>query len=497
MLLLAATAVGIIAFRALIQAYSSTKRNIPGPLFAKFSRLWYLNQIRKRHFHLETLKLHKKYGPLVQLAPNEYSVNDPEAIKTIYGHGTHFTKSLWYSAFGVPDQANLFADHIPQRHAQHRRKLASMYSMTNLIHYEPAALECAALLKERFHEIAKQRTVINLHHWVQCFAFDVITSITCGKRMGFLNNGVDSLGAFKTLDGAQAYSSLVGVYHELHPILFRIQQFFSKFALRGNGFQAMIEFSEEQVKERQESLKRVEKKPVPSDDFLAKVLARHEQSPESFTMADVLDACALNIIAGSDTTAISLTAIVWFLIKNPQTLNRLREEVDAKIAEREGSAPLSFKETQAMPYLQAVIKEAIRMHSPAGLSMGRIVPTGGATIAGHFFPEGTVVGMNPWATHYDPDVYGPDSTVFRPERWIGCSPEHFQRMERSWMPFGHGSRTCIGKNISILEISVLVPQLIRHVDFELVHPEQDLVSQNVFLVKQQNIFCRINDRFVL
>jgi hypothetical protein len=53
-----------------------------------------------------------------------------------------------------------------------------MYSMSNLIHYEPAAMECAALLKERFYEISKKRTVIDLHHWVQCFAFDVITSIT-------------------------------------------------------------------------------------------------------------------------------------------------------------------------------------------------------------------------------------------------------------------------------------------------------------------------------
>jgi cytochrome P450 len=104
--------------------------------------------------------------------------------------------------------------------------------------------------------------------------------------------------------------------------------------------------------------------------------------------------------------------------------------------------------------------------------------------------------MNSWVTHYDPDVYGPDTIVFRPERWIDSSSEQLKRMERSWMPFGHGSRTCIGKNISILEISILVPQLVRQFEFELVHPEQELVCNNVFLVKQQNIFCRISDRVV-
>ncbi|KAL4774989.1 cytochrome P450 [Aspergillus nidulans var. acristatus] len=495
-LLLTATAIGILVSRALFQAYSSTKRNIPGPLFAKFTRLWYLSRIWNGQAHLETIDLHTRYGPVVQIAPNEYSVSDPEAIKTIYGHGTRFTKSLWYSAFGVPHHANLFADHIPQRHAQHRRKLASMYSMSTLIHYEAAALECTALLKERFHWISQQRTVINLHHWAQCFAFDLITSITCGKRIGFLNDGIDSIGAFKTLHGAQAYSSLAGVYHDLHPLMFSIQQVASKVGFGGNGLQVMLDFSEQQVKKRQESLKDVERKPVPSDDFLAKVLARHAEDPDSFSMADVLDACATNIIAGSDTTAISITAIVWFLMKYPQASLRLREEVDSKIAERGKSAPLSFKDTQEMPYLQAVIKEAMRLHSPAGLSMARIVPKGGATIAGHYIPEGTAVGMNSWVTHYDPGVYGPDATVFRPERWIENPSEQLTQMERSWMPFGHGSRTCIGKNISILEISILVPQLVHYFDFELVQPEQELVSNNVFLVKQQNVFCRITDRAV-
>jgi cytochrome P450 len=102
--------------------------------------------------------------------------------------------------------------------------------------------------------------------------------------------------------------------------MFSIQQFFSNFGLGGNGLQAMIDFSEVQVKKRQVLLKDIDRKPAPSDDFLAKILARHEESPESFSMAEVLDSCAMNLIAGSDTTAISLTAIVWFLMKNPQAL---------------------------------------------------------------------------------------------------------------------------------------------------------------------------------
>jgi cytochrome P450 len=105
--------------------------------------------------------------------------------------------------------------------------------------------------------------------------------------------------------------------------MFSIQQVASKVGFGGNGLQVMLDFSEQQVKKRQESLKDVERKPVPSDDFLAKVLARHAEDPDSFSMADVLDACATNIIAGSDTTAISITAIVWFLMKYPQASLRV------------------------------------------------------------------------------------------------------------------------------------------------------------------------------
>jgi hypothetical protein len=100
------------------------------------------------------------------------------------------------------------------------------------------------------------------------------------------------------LHGAQAYSSLVGVYHELHPLLFSIQQFLSKFGFNSNGLQAMIDFAGVQVKKRQELLEDVEQKPVPSDDFVAKILAKHEESPESFSMADVLDSCATMCVPG-------------------------------------------------------------------------------------------------------------------------------------------------------------------------------------------------------
>jgi cytochrome P450 len=95
-----------------------------------------------------------------------------------------------------------------------------------------------------------------------------------------------------------------------------------------------------------------------------------------------------NIGAGSDTTGITLTAVIYYLMRNPKCLQKLRQEIDT--AEQEGrvSSPLTFKEGQQLPYLQATIKEALRLHPAVGQILARIVPEGGADLAGRFFPPG-------------------------------------------------------------------------------------------------------------
>ncbi len=114
-----------------------------------------------------------------------------------------------------------------------------------------------------------------------------------------------------------------------------------------------------------------------------------------------------NIIAGSDTTAISLSAILYYLLKYPNTMKRLREEIQNHEEEGTCSNPvITFKESQDMPYLQAVMKEAMRLHGAVGLPLWRVVPEGGTEIAGKYFPAGTIVGLNPWVvSHSPPSVF--------------------------------------------------------------------------------------------
>lgn len=118
-----------------------------------------------------------------------------------------------------------------------------------------------------------------------------------------------------------------------------------------------------------------------------------------------------------------------------------------------------------MPYLQASIKEALRMHPAVGLLLERHVPKDGIELDGQYFPEGTIVGVNPWVAARSKEVYGMDADVFRPDRWLDADPEQLKAMERANLTFGSGARSCIGKNISMLEIAKLVPQLLEHYEF--------------------------------
>lgn len=147
--------------------------------------------------------------------------------------------------------------------------------------------------------------------------------------------------------------------------------------------------------------------------------------------------CLSNIIAGSDTTAITLSSILYNLLKSPKSLQRLRAELEE--FERKGQCGnpnVSFKEAQSIPYLQAVIKEGLRVHPATGLPLWRVVPPEGAEICGHHFKGGDVVGANSWVLHYNEDVWGPDAAVFRPERWLDEPEEKLKAMERAFMPVG-------------------------------------------------------------
>lgn len=98
-------------------------------------------------------------------------------------------------------------------------------------------------------------------------------------------------------------------------------------------------------------------------------------------------------MAGADTTSILASAVMYHLLKNPSSLSKLRKEVDDAAAEGRISRYVTWKESQTLPYLEACVNEATRLHPPFALPFERVVPVNGLEVDGYFIPPGTRVGM--------------------------------------------------------------------------------------------------------
>ncbi|TGJ87215.1 hypothetical protein E0Z10_g1517 [Xylaria hypoxylon] len=468
-----------------LRAVLSPLRSVPGPFLARWSDAWYLWQVKGAHWETQNIQLHREHGIIA----------DPEAVGIIYGHGTRFVKSSWYDAWGSPSNWNLFADRSIQRHANNRRQLQNTYSMTSLVSYEPYVNQCADIFSRRLCELGEAGVSVDMGHWMQCYAFDVIGQITFGKRIGFLDRGADIQGIMRVIEKQLMYGTLVGIYTRFHRLAFGVLNFLA--GKNGAGREHIVKLTEVRIAEEQE--RRKAKRAGDGDGaepFVSKFLAKYEQDPEKFSMLHVLAGCTANMAAGSDTTGISLSAILYYLLRHPKCLQELRREIEEFRARGLLSESFGFKETQQMPYLQAVIKEGLRMHPATGLPMERVVPEGGATICGRFFPAGTIVGINSWVAHRNTQVFGADADEFRPERWLISDEEKLAAMNRQWIPFGVGSRTCIGRHVSTLEISKLIPRVIHEFDFELStgSAEGSWSTENYWFVKPRGFEVKVTCR---
>jgi cytochrome P450 len=180
------------------------------------------------------------------------------------------------------------------------------------------------------------------------------------------------------------------------------------------------------------------------------------------TIDELVREVLLQIIAGADTTSTGIRSILLYLLTHPRVYAKLQAEVDAAVAS--GKAPpapgiISDVEAKDLPYLQACIKEGMRVHPPAGGPFPKRVPDGGDTVMVDgkpvFLPGGTHISYAVWPLHLDKRVYGEDAEEFRPERWLLEKDEaKLAAMHRTHdLIFGYGKYQCLGKPVALMEIN--------------------------------------------
>ncbi len=178
------------------------------------------------------------------------------------------------------------------------------------------------------------------------------------------------------------------------------------------------------------------------DDLLGRLIAARD-GEDSLTDQEVRDQMLIFLLAGSDTTAITLTFALHLLGHHPHIQQSAYEEVRDVLAGR----PPSAADLDSLPWLSMVLKEALRLYPPAYATSRRLVG-GDDEIGGCRIPDGGDVAVYPWVTHRHPHHWD-DPERFEPRRF---TPERESARHRyAWFPFGGGPRSCIGGHFAWLE----------------------------------------------
>ena len=169
--------------------------------------------------HRTMIALHARYGTLVRTGPNEVSVASLPAVKKIYGAGSRFRKSDWYSVFQGHRRFDLFAERDDGVHAGQRRFVSGVYSMASLRDLESHVDDAVEVFMARMRE--REGRGVDMGKWAQLFTFDIVGELTFSKRLGFMDSGEDdgSMAAIKNALWSGAWIGQVPALYWVHDFL--------------------------------------------------------------------------------------------------------------------------------------------------------------------------------------------------------------------------------------------------------------------------------------
>ncbi|KAK1003850.1 hypothetical protein LTR54_007614 [Friedmanniomyces endolithicus] len=515
-----ATAYAVL--KAVHNRYFHALCHFPGPALASVTSLWYFRTVRYGIAENCQKPLHDKYGAFVRIAPDTIAISDPAAIATIYGPKRRnepvFEKAVFckhiclselcYRTHAITDESfrsniagarhDSFSERDESKHAERRKIQAPLYTQGAVLKYEPCIDRIIERLRSRLNSIACTSEVTDMSIWLRKYAFDVLGEIFFGREGGFgmLEHGVDYNGWCKTIVATQdigAASSYMP--YGLRTIWILAELVFGGPAARQgiNGIGKLVTDATETVEDRSQVRKR-DHDAVSREDMLSRLIEAVENRGDEvgWNMHDVSVEAYSAIWAGADTTAIALTSIFYHVHKSPEVLRRLRSEIDHAFSTGAMGMPVRFKDANQLPYLVAVIKEGMRVHHSLGTGLPRLVPKGGADVAGQWLPGGTTVIMNPNALNLDTTIFGNDADIFRPERWL--DEDRVAVMSRHDLSFGYGPRICAGRHITMTEIYKVMPAVLRWYEFDFETPNTEWKVWHGWFQHQRNVNVRVKLR---
>ncbi|OLY82478.1 Isotrichodermin C-15 hydroxylase [Smittium mucronatum] len=420
-------------YKIVYYAFFDGLRGIPGPWASRFT----FYPIRKALVSGETtrylLSLHKKYGPVVRIGPNWVSDSRVSDFKKVMA--THrFRKSSDYDGFAGVHQ-NIFSTRDEEFNRMRRRQIGPAFSHTGLDSVESIVQSiCVDSLIDKLGEMVDNgagSAQFNYFKYLQNTTADVIGELAFGERFYALENDGHPVTGWvnESLKNSFIFSSfpILRYFQNIIPGLTIIEPELRQFCLdaikRRKDLVKSGKFSNDRIDILQMYLVAVnnsDKKPLSNNELIAEMV--------------------IMVLAGVDTTSITLTWLITYYMLYPKVYQRVVEEVRSNFPNKEHK--ITHKESrEKLPYFVATVYEALRIRGAVGGALAREVPMEGIELSGYQIPQGTNVFMFVPGAHQDTQVWGNDVS-FNPERFLGPQGES---LKKEILAFSTGVRMCPGR----------------------------------------------------
>ncbi|VTO88904.1 unnamed protein product [Fusarium graminearum] len=353
----------------------------------------------------------------------------------------------------------LFTIRDPKFHAQRKRILGR--GLAAMKEGQESKIRRLAELAVSNIEKEVQEGKSDVYKWWRCLAVDVISEMSFGKPFELLRPGGQDLPVYKALGNA---GSGVVLQVMLPSFLQSLVRWSPITWLRDIARVGETIFGRVLIALNEASL------PSCGPSMVRHILGEAELSKSPVLSDEELGSeVSMMLVAGSDSTAATLTYATWAIIRDPDLRRNIEEEV-ARLPEH-----FTMKDLDRLPLLNSTLEETLRLYNPAGALVERVLPPSGMSIHGWDLPGGTMVYTTGWLISRLEDVF-PDPDMFDATRFIDPSPEQ----TRAHVPFSIGSRSCIGMQLARMEILVTLAALFRQCrDMKLHHGMTDEMMTQV------------------
>ncbi|KAI0465547.1 benzoate 4-monooxygenase cytochrome P450 [Xylaria cf. heliscus] len=451
----------------------------------------------RKHENIHSKRLYQalQKEPVLRIAPNWLTFGRSQAAKDIYGYNSKCRKAEAYDILALTG-ANLNNIRDKGLHSARRRMVASFYAPKNISEWEPRVAESVAVLMAQIDKRCtdpRRPELFDAVHWIFLYSAESIMKLMLSKDVCFLRNGTDHV-YFKDADGKdQAVRSI----HSVHAIqraaatvIWDVKRFSLWQRLTGlvsktyaDNWRSGLRFHDAMEALTKERMERHANGEQLNDLFQPMLEDRNGEEPAITTLdriAELEQAVRSSYLVLTDTyaQAVSISMTLYYLLRYPHTLVKLRAELDSTLSPDERVVP--WGKVRDLPYLRACIDEAMRLAPPSATELIRCTPPDTSVlIDGEVIPPDTNVSIAAYTAHRDPDVF-PDPETFDPSRWLAKGSDSLRKMLAVYIPFSAGTRGCIGRNVSILIQAICIATLVYRYDFALSNPAWEMEFEEWF-----------------